>query len=294
MNTEQQDNKEISIKDLINSFFDTNKKNINSFLQTNQDKFGHSFEDLKKQFHKFFEELPKKIDEVKSEVIQDVANTVSEVALTTATTEEELAATTAIQGLKKLHQKIIQVTNDKELQDLFGKLYYFNNEINNNKENIKHSIENYITILTSPFVITNKIIFENITLYIKKIISLYQRIPNVKIENIQKINNIIDNLIKNNNITDQDKKELTNLIINQIKSLSDDDSQDKETVVNSKKQSPPILEQNVVMKGGGDSKNKTKKILSSIHSSLNHYRLLNKGHSHNKHSVKTKRRRRWK
>jgi len=301
-------------ENFINDFIKENKEKINEFVKNNQEKiqrtFGNTSTFLDNLSEKMQQNIFQKFDKLKSDVINTTTSVASEVVVTAGLTEEQAAATLAIQMLGKINSQIEEIIKNKNIQNLFDKLLFLNQYISGNVENIQKLVRDYINVVFSPLIMTNRVFFDNMMLYIKKIIILYQKIPQIKIQNTQKIMDIIDEGIKNNILTEEQKEKLSQLITSQLIDINEISKkiQTKEAISQSLK--PPVFleeplkynnnntnndttnpnnnsssniktKKGVKMEGGGGGggrsvkTNKTKKIMENIKNSLNQYKMLN-------------------
>jgi hypothetical protein len=178
-----------------------------------------------------------------------------------ALVEEEVAVKTALSTAVNLFDKIKDFFNSEKFDNIKKEIGFLNEYVNNNKENIKENVKNYIEIIFSPMIIKNHLFFDNILICVKKIISIYQDLPQVKINNTKQIIKIIDESLLTSKLDTNQKNKLTELITNELLNL-------KNTQFNN------------IIKGGRKEKKRnkkqTKKILNHIKKSFHQYKQLNK------------------
>lgn len=209
----------------IDNFIQENKEKINEYIKNNKEKIQKTFGDTSKFLDNLSEQLQKnifqKFDKLKSDVINTTTTVASEVVVTAGLSEEQAAATLAIQVLGKVNEQIEEIIKNKNIQNLVNKILFLNQYVSGNIGNIQKLVRNYMDVIFSPLIMSNRVLFDNIMLYIKKIIILYQKIPQIKIQNAQKLMSIIDDGIKNNILTKEQKDKLAVLITSQLMELND-------------------------------------------------------------------------
>jgi hypothetical protein len=200
------------------------------------------------------------VNDLKESTVNMVSGLSSQLA-SIALVEEEVAVKTALSTAVNLFDKIKDFFNSEKFDNIKKEIGFLNEYVNNNKENIKENVKNYIEIIFSPMIIKNHLFFDNILICVKKIISIYQDLPQVKINNTKQIIKIIDESLLTSKLDTNQKNKLTELITNELLNL-------KNTQFNN------------IIKGGRKEKKRnkkqTKKILNHIKKSFHQYKQLNK------------------
>jgi len=219
------------------------------------DAFGDLFNNTSQLFN--FTEW---VNDLKESIVNMVSDSSSQLA-SIALVEEEVVVKTALSTAVNLFDKIKDFFNSEKFENIKKEIGFLNEYVNNNKENIKENVKNYIEIIFSPMIIKNHLFFDNILICVKKIISIYQDLPQVKINNSKQIIKIIDESLLTSKLDTNQKNKLTELITNELLNL-------KNTQFNN------------IIKGGRKEKKRnkkqTKKILNHIKKSFHQYKQLNK------------------
>lgn len=272
----------------INSFKNNNKK-LQSTLNISK-----VINDLPNEINN----VSKDIDNVKDKALQSVSDVAVEVAGTVGTVEEQAVVVTAIKALGKISEQIDQILKDPTLQNLYKKMVVANDYITKNKDNIKGTIKMYLDIFFSPMILSNQIIFNHVMLFFKKIILLYQKLPETNIQYSKEILEIMDKILKTNTVTDNEKNELNTLITNEIISIFNQIKKNNETEIISTEPTAQLKTEDKVepskikpkMGGGGSRKNKkSKKLKNFIRMSLQQYKTIN-----SKNKTKRRKNKIWK
>ena len=222
------------------------------------DAFGDLFDNTFQLFN--FTEWVNDVKESSVNMVSDLSSQLANIALV----EEEVAVKTALSTAINLFEKIKDFLNSEKFDNIKNEIGFLNEYVNNNKENIKENVKNYIEIIFSPMIIKNHLFFDNILICIKKIISIYQDLPQDKINNTKQIIKIIDESLLNSKLDTNQKNKLTELITNELLNLKNNQF-------------------NNITKGGRKEKKiakhdkkKTKKILNHIKKSFHEYKQLNR------------------
>jgi hypothetical protein len=261
-----EENKEVTINQAVENYFDKWKMLKENFTKNN-----------KMLFNKL---QPKNM-------VKDLTEFATDFVVSASTSGEQAAIRTAKTMLLDIASQIKGLIADPETQQLVKDIQLFfenvfkeikttNDFFDNNMDDIKKFIKNYITIIYSPFLIRNQIYLDSIILAFIKILNSLEYIPGSDYEKINQGINILKEIKKNPNIIKDDKlTELSEIfsqeLINLNKNINDN-------LVKKKRDVEKIMGGGKLEKNNkkNNKQNSTKKKIKNIHFSIKQFNNLNK------------------